>query len=201
MDGLELARRISAAPHLTSTGLVLLTSGPDVGQADARAAGIATSLTKPVQLSRLQAALQAVVAGDRQRPTTPSEPVQRGLGRVLVVEDAEINQLVATGILKHLGYTVDVADDGIHALDALARASYDAVFMDVQMPRMDGYQATSEIRRREAAGPRTPIIAMTASAIVGDRERCLAAGMDDYISKPITREAVANALNRWVPVR
>jgi CheY-like chemotaxis protein len=201
MDGLELARRISATPHLTSTGLVLLTSGPDVGQADARSAGIAACLTKPVQLSRLQAALQALVGGDRERPTTPSEPVHRGRGRVLVVEDGEINQLVATGILEHLGYTVELADDGVQALDALARASYDAVLMDVHMPRLDGYQATAEIRRREAAGPRTPIIAMTAGAIEGDRERCLEAGMDDYVSKPIDREAVAAALNRWVPVR
>jgi two-component system sensor histidine kinase/response regulator len=201
MDGLELARRISAAPHPISSGLLLLTSGPDVGQADARAAGIAACLTKPVHLSRLQAALQALVASGRERPATPSEPVHRGRGRVLVVEDGEINQLVATGILEHLGYTVDVADDGIQALDAHARASYDAVLMDVHMPRLDGYQATAEIRRREAGGPRTPIIAVTAGAIEGDRERCLAAGMDDYVSKPIAREAVAAALDRWVPVR
>ncbi|MCW2850730.1 MAG: ATP-binding region, ATPase domain protein [Nocardioides sp.] len=201
MDGLELARRISATPHLTSPGLVLLTSGPDVGQEEARAAGIAASLTKPVQLSRLQAALQALVGRDLEHPTTPSEPVHRGRGRVLVVEDGEINQLVATGILEHLGYTVELADDGIQALDALARASYDAVLMDVNMPRLDGYQATAEIRRREAAGPRTPIIAMTAGAIDGDRERCLEAGMDDYVSKPIDPEAIAAALNRWVPVR
>jgi two-component system sensor histidine kinase/response regulator len=201
MDGLELARRISATPHPISSGLVLLTSGPDVAQADARAAGIAVCLTKPVQLSRLQATLQTLVAGDPEHPTTPAGPVHPDRGRVLVVDDGEINQLVATGILEHLGYTVDVADDGIQALDALARASYDAVLMDVHMPRLDGYQATAEIRRREAAGPRTPIIAMTAGANEGDRERCLAAGMDDYVSKPVDREAVAAALNRWVPVR
>jgi CheY-like chemotaxis protein len=118
-----------------------------------------------------------------------------------VVEDDEINQLVATGILEHLGYTVDLADDGLEALDALERASYDAVLMDVHMPRLDGYQATAEIRRREAQGPRTPIIAMTAGAIAGDRERCLEAGMDDYVSKPIGKEAVAAALNRWAPAR
>jgi two-component system sensor histidine kinase/response regulator len=200
IDGLELARRISAVPHPTPTRLVLLTSGPDVAQADARAAGIAACLTKPVQLSRLQATLQTLVAGDPEHPTTPAEPDHPDRGRVLVVDDGEINQLVATGILEHLGYTVDVTD-GIQALDALARASYDAVLMDVHMPHLDGYQATAEIRRREAAGPRTPIIAMTAGANEGDRERCLAAGMDDYVSKPIDREAVAAALNRWVPVR
>jgi two-component system sensor histidine kinase/response regulator len=154
-----------------------------------------------VQLSRLQATLQTLVAGDPEPPTTAAEPDHPDRGRVLVVDDGEINQLVATGILEHLGYTVDVADDGIQALDALARASYDAVLMDVHMPRLDGYQATAEIRRREATGPRTPIIAMTAGANEGDRERCLEAGMDDYVSKPVDQESVAAALNRWVPVR
>ena len=201
MDGLELARRISASPELASTRVLLLTSGPEIGQADARSAGVAACLTKPVQLARLHTALQTLVAGARERPTTPSEPAGTCRGRVLVVEDNEINQLVATGILEHLGYAVDCADDGVEALEALERASYDAVFMDVQMPRLDGCQATGEIRRREAGGPRTPIIAMTAGAIEGDRERCLAAGMDDYVSKPISKEAVAAAINRWVPVR
>ena len=170
----------------------------DVGLGQARAAGISARLTKPVQLSRLQAALQGL-AGDRAHPAPPLEAAGTGRGRVLVVEDVEINQLVATGILEHLGYTVDLADDGLEALDALARTSYDAVLMDVHMPRLDGYQATAEIRRREGDGPRTPIIAMTAGAIAGDRERCLEAGMDDYVSKPIGKEAVAAALNRWAP--
>jgi two-component system sensor histidine kinase/response regulator len=199
MDGLELGRRISARSHPVCPRMVLLTSGPDVGLGQARAAGISASLTKPVQLSRLQAALQGLV-GDRAHPAPPPEAAT-GRGRVLVVEDVEINQLVATGILEHLGYTVDLADDGLEALDALARASYDAVLMDVHMPRLDGYQATAEIRRREGDGPRTPIIAMTAGAIAGDRERCLEAGMDDYVSKPIGKEAVAAALNRWAPAR
>ncbi|GAB6985286.1 response regulator [Nocardioides pyridinolyticus] len=201
MDGLELARRVSAAPDLASTGLVLLTSGPDVSQAEARAAGIAASLTKPVQLSRLRGTLEDLAGSTRVSPGTPAEPAGTHRGRVLVVEDDEINQLVATGVLEHLGYTVDCVGDGIEALDALERASYVAVLMDVQMPRLDGYQATAEIRRREAGGPRTPIIAMTAGAIAGDRERCLAAGMDDYVSKPISKEVVAAVINRWVPAR
>ena len=201
MDGLELARRISASPHLGSTRLVLLTSGPDIGKDEARAAGISATLTKPVHLSRLQAALQCLVGSTREHAATPAEAPSPCRGRVLVVEDGEINQLVATGILEHLGYIVDLADDGLEALDALDRASYDAVLMDVQMPRLDGYQATAEIRRREGDGLRTPIIAMTAGAIEGDRERCLDAGMDDYVSKPIDRETVAGALGRWVPAR
>jgi two-component system, sensor histidine kinase and response regulator len=121
--------------------------------------------------------------------------------RVLVVEDHEVNQALAVAILAKLGYRAEVADTGREAVEALARAAYGAVLMDCQLPVMDGYQATAEIRRREGDGPRTPIIAMTAGAIAGDRERCLEAGMDDYVSKPIGKEAVAAALNRWAPAR
>ena len=120
---------------------------------------------------------------------------------MLVVEDGEINQLVATGILESLGYHVTVADDGYQALDALERSTYDAVLMDVRMPNLDGYGATAEIRVREGDRRHTPIIAMTASAIEGDREQCLAAGMDDYIAKPIDRITVDGVLGRWVPAR
>ncbi len=120
---------------------------------------------------------------------------------MLVVEDGEINQLVATGILESLGYDVEIAGDGYEALDALARTTYDAVLMDVRMPNLDGYEATAEIRVREGDQRHTPIIAMTASAIEGDRERCLAAGMDDYLSKPVERAAVDAVLARWVPAR
>ncbi|MCW2775550.1 MAG: hybrid sensor histidine kinase/response regulator [Nocardioides sp.] len=199
MDGLDLARRISADAGLATTGLVLLTSGPDIGDAQARAAGISASLTKPVQLSRLQATLQGVVGNARQavRPPVAASPTRRG--RVLVVEDGEINQLVAAGILEHLGYRVDVVDGGVEALAAMRDATFDAVLMDVHMPGMDGYQATAEIRRIEGDARRTPIIAMTAGAVVGDAERCLAAGMDDYLSKPIDVAAVDAALGRWVP--
>jgi two-component system, sensor histidine kinase and response regulator len=199
MDGLELARRITADPAVPARPLVLLTSGPDVAQDEAREAGIATALTKPVALTRLRTTLAGLVTAPPAAPVAPVETRSSGKGRVLVVEDGEINQLVATGILESLGYSVSLADDGLAALDALARATYDAVLMDVQMPNMDGYQATAEIRGREAGLRHTPIIAMTASAIEGDRERCLAAGMDDYISKPVNRAAVDEVLSRWVP--
>ena len=204
MDGLELGRRISADPALARTPLVLLTSGPDVGQLEANAAGIAASLTKPVLLTRLRTVLRSIVAAT---PTAASAPVADSpvvashRGRVLIVEDGEINQLVATGILESLGYDVTVADDGYAALDALERSPYDAVLMDVRMPNLDGYGATAEIRRREGSRRHTPIIAMTASAIEGDREQCLAAGMDDYVSKPIDRVTVDGVLGRWVPAR
>jgi two-component system sensor histidine kinase/response regulator len=202
MDGLELARRISADPELSGICLVLLTSGPDVGHAEAQGAGIMASMTKPVLLTRLRTTLQGLVtAPARPRTPAPAAALPSGRGRVLVVEDGEINQLVATGILKHLGYAVDLAEDGLDALEALEGTTYDAVLMDVQMPGMDGFEATAEIRRREGTHLHTPIIAMTASAIEGDRERCLAAGMDDYVSKPIEPAVVAGVLARWVPAR
>jgi CheY-like chemotaxis protein len=101
-------------------------------------------------------------------------------------------------MLETLGYPVDVAADGSEALTALGRIRYAAVLMDCQMPGMDGYEATAEIRRREVEASRTPIIAMTASAMQSDRERCLGVGMDDYISKPMRLEAVADVLERWI---
>jgi PAS domain S-box-containing protein len=121
-----------------------------------------------------------------------------GRGVVLVAEDNDINQLVATALLAQLGYEADVAGDGRVALDLVSRRRYDAVLMDCQMPEMDGYAATAELRRREAGGPRTPVIALTAGARAEDRDRCLAAGMDDHLAKPLGPAALAEALNRWV---
>jgi CheY-like chemotaxis protein len=106
--------------------------------------------------------------------------------------------LVAQAIVEQLGFSADVAENGIEALESVARAAYSAVLMDCQMPEMDGYTATSRIRLREGSNRHTPVIAMTAAAMEGDRERCLKAGMDDYISKPIRPEDVEAALVRWV---
>src|SRR5262249_2013755 len=113
--------------------------------------------------------------------------------------DSSINQVVAAGILKKLGYRADVAGSGREALEALQRIPYAAVLMDCQMPEMDGFQTTAEIRRREGGGPRTPIIAMTAQVMRADRERCLAAGMDDHLSKPVRKDDLSTALGRWGP--
>ncbi|WP_243059246.1 response regulator [Nocardioides sp. SR21] len=202
MNGVELARRISADPDVAGTGLALLTSDSKVGPTEARRAGISATLTKPVHVSQLHTALLEVVSGVHEpRPERVVRPVSTGRGRVLVVEDGEINQIVAIGMLERLGYTVEVADDGVSGVAALARSTFDAVFMDVQMPGMDGYRATGEVRRMEGSTRHTPIIAMTAGAAEGERERCLAAGMDDYISKPIEMAAMEEALERWVPVR
>jgi two-component system, sensor histidine kinase and response regulator len=201
MNGVDLARLVTATPELSGTVMVLLTSSPAVGPTEATEAGFAAMLPKPVPQARLRSTLLEVAAPPPAPPAepAPAEPERApSRGRVLVVEDGDINQVVAEGVVRACGFDVDLADDGRAALEAMAARDYDLVFMDVQMPVMDGFEATREIRVREADGRRTPVIAMTASAIDGDRERCLEAGMDDYVSKPISKAAVAAALERWV---
>jgi PAS domain S-box-containing protein len=118
--------------------------------------------------------------------------------RILVVEDNVVNQMVALGLLESLGYAAETAGDGLHALQALDAGDFDAVLMDVQMPRMDGYAATREIRARAQGARRIPVIAMTAAAVEGERERCLAAGMDDFLTKPVDPAALAAVLTTWL---
>jgi CheY-like chemotaxis protein/HPt (histidine-containing phosphotransfer) domain-containing protein len=131
-------------------------------------------------------------------PLVPGPDADTSRGRLLLVEDNPINQLVATRMLVKLGYEVDVAENGQAALDATEMTAYDAVLMDCQMPEMDGYQATAAIRRREGGARHTPIIAMTAAAMEGDRDVCIAAGMDDYLAKPVRTELLVEVLDRWV---
>src|SRR3712207_1412453 len=131
---------------------------------------------------------------------TVREARSQSRGRVLVAEDNPTNQQVAVGILEMLGYHADVARDGLEALKILSKGSYAAVLMDVQMPEMDGYATTAEIRRREESeGRHVPIIAMTANALRGDREKALEAGMDDYVSKPVKSDELVEVLGRWIP--
>jgi CheY-like chemotaxis protein len=129
----------------------------------------------------------------RRRPDGAGE-----LGRLLVAEDNPVNQKVLARMLEQLGYRVDVAGDGAEALAALCQRRYDAVLMDCRMPGMDGYQATREIRRRERGNGHTVVIAITADAFPEDREKCLQAGMDDYVAKPVRRQDLARVLERWV---
>ena len=201
MDGLELAATISQDPQLAGVRMVLLTSGPDISAEQALRAGIVARLTKPVRVHDLRAALSEALADPADAPSARggARPRPAHRGHLLVVEDDETNQMVATGITRRLGFTIDIAGNGREALDALARRRYDAVLMDCQMPVLDGYDATRELRAREGDGPRTPVIAMTASAVMGDRERCLAAGMDDYLSKPFDPSGLDAVLTRWVP--
>ena len=206
MDGLTLARAIKGMGALDALRLVLLTSFGQRGHgAEAARIGISAYLTKPVDEGDLYDCLAEVLGGDR-RSTVPHlvtrhslrEARQPAAAHLLVAEDNEVNQKVAVRILEKLGYSVEVAEDGHEAVEACGRARYDAVLMDVQMPGMDGYEATRLIREREAGGRRTPIVAMTANAMKGDREKCLDAGMDDYVSKPVTPAELEAVLGRWV---
>lgn len=138
-------------------------------------------------------------SGQTGAGSAPRE-VRLGPARILLVEDSVVNQKVALSMLRRFGCRADIAGDGAEALDRLAETSYDLVLMDGQMPRMDGFTATRLLREREE-GEHIPVVAMTAHAMQGDRERCLAAGMDDYLSKPVDREALAAILSRWIPGR
>jgi len=211
MDGMELVSRIKADPLVSSARLLLLTSvGVRGERAESLRAGIEAYLVKPVRQSELHDALATVMAtpeedtygGEKRLVTSHSLREARAtLPRVLVVEDNPVNQLVARKMLEKLGCGVDVAADGVEALSS--KGPYSVVFMDVQMPNMDGYEATAEIRRRESEkgrGP-VPIVAMTANAMEGDREEALGAGMNDYLSKPVTSEALEAVLKRWLPKR
>ena len=185
--------------------VVMLTSLGDAGlAAEARRAGVAACLDKPVRQSELYDALARAVAGGgsgiHRAVPHPTVSNRRLAGRVLVAEDNPVNQQVAVAQLARLGLHVELAGDGNAALAALERANYDLVLMDCQMPELDGYAATRELRRREAqrGGRRLPVVAMTANAVIGDREMCLAAGMDDYLSKPVRAEALGEVLSRWL---
>ena len=197
VDGIELARRIHADARFASLPLVMLTSISEPEQAaEAMRAGMAAHLTKPVRQSQLFECLAAVVAP----PIPPAEPsASTRPPAVLIVEDNPVNQRVARSQLSRLGCQVEVAANGVEAVAAFERATFDVIFMDCQMPEMDGYQATREIRRRER-GRRTPIIALTANAMPGDRERCIDAGMDDYLAKPANATDLRRVLHLWTGV-
>jgi PAS domain S-box-containing protein len=206
MDGLTLARAIKGIGALEELRLVLLTSFGQRGHgAEAARIGISAYLTKPVDEGDLYDCLAEVLGGDGRSPVAHlvtrhslREAREPAAAHLLVAEDNEVNQKVAVRILEKLGYTVEVAENGREAVEACGRVRYDAVLMDVQMPGMDGYEATRLIREREAGGPRTPIVAMTANAMKGDREKCIDAGMDDYVSKPVTPAELQAVLARRV---
>ena len=206
MDGIELARAIRADPAIAGTRLVLLTSSARRGDARiAREAGIEAFLTKPVRVSALYDCLATLLG--RPVSDAPAALITRhtltevsGASRahLLVVDDNPVNQRVAVKMLEKMGHRVDVAGNGLEAVDAVTRIAYAAVLMDCQMPQMDGFEATMEIRRLEPVGRHTPIIAMTAGAMVGDEEKCLAAGMDAYVAKPVKAEVLEAMLRQWV---
>jgi PAS domain S-box-containing protein len=202
LDGIVLASVIKADPHLASMRLILLTF---LGQRieDVQHIGFSGYLTKPLRQSHLYDCL--IAATGRQATTAvQASTLQRSADndalprKVLVVEDNIVNQRVAMRMLEKHGCRVDVVANGREALDATASIAYDCIFMDCQMPEMDGFEATTLIRQREMqTGQHVPIIAMTANAMHGDREQCLEAGMDDYVSKPVKSAELLVVLQRW----
>ncbi|PTT61999.1 hybrid sensor histidine kinase/response regulator, partial [Arthrobacter sp. HMWF013] len=219
-DGLELARTIKADPKLADIELIMLTSTMQVNGASITDAGVREWLMKPVRssefynrLMRLMSARELHTLGEpaphgashaasgAAREPAPGDlsPEDASRGHILVVEDNEVNQLVARATVTKFGYSVDVVADGAEAVAATAGTLYDAVLMDCHMPVMDGFEATRIIRTRDGMHSRLPIIAMTAGALDGDRERCLAAGMDDYLAKPVDAAELEATLARWVP--
>jgi signal transduction histidine kinase/CheY-like chemotaxis protein len=208
-NGLELARAIGDAPimHL-SLPVIMLTSVGWHRDLDTKQMGIAAFLTKPVRRARLLQTLQTAVGqlhalsvdkmsvGSESTHIVPAK--RRSVAHVLVVEDNIVNQQLARRLIEKLGDKVDVASNGREALAALRVRSYDLVLMDCEMPVLNGFQATLEIRRGAVPGRhKTPIVATTANAMNGDRERCLEAGMDDYLTKPLRLDELAGAIERW----
>ena len=201
MDGRQLAEAVAADPRLDRLRIVMLTSA--VTSRSGASERVAACLTKPVRQAELVKTLATVLASDakvpehRPEPSTAPRPAPRA-ARVLVAEDNTVNQKVAAAMLKRLGYSVDVVANGKEAVQAMEQVPYAAVLMDCQMPEMNGYEASTEIRRREAPDQHVPIVALTASAVKGDEERCLAAGMDAYVTKPVTVDALGAVLDGLV---
>ena len=203
MDGGALAAAIRDRPAISATRLILLTSMGQV--ASAEELHVDGALTKPVNQSQLHDAIATILARTpataAPAPAATAEPERLGtrLGagaHVLVAEDNAVNRLLAVRLLERLGCSVDVATNGAEALEMSAASDYGAIFMDCQMPVLDGYEATARIREREAGGGHVRIVAMTANTMEGDRERCIAAGMDDYLPKPLRVEDLEIALGR-----
>lgn len=207
MDGLMLAQLIKTDPAIADTRLLVMSSIGSRGEVGADSAPIEAWLTKPVKQSQLYDSLAALmttdlaVVGHPGSATQAEDPLRemRRPFRVLIAEDNLINQSVASHQLRKLGYTPRVVASGAEALEALAGAQYPLVLMDCMMSGMDGFAATAELRRREAgSGRHTIVVAMTANAMEGDREKCLAAGMDDYLGKPVQLEELTAILDHWL---
>jgi two-component system sensor histidine kinase/response regulator len=210
-DGEMLGRAIKNDPRLADTALIMMTSGGVRGDASRlEKVGFSAYLVKPVRQSQLYDCLAVVLGQAEHRAAqgqngglitrhTLAEQAKRRT-RLLLAEDNIVNQKVALKTLEKLGYRADVVGSGLEAVVALQSKRYDLVLMDVQMPEMDGIEATRRIRdpRTGVLNPDTPIVALTAHAMAGDQQRCLEAGMNDYLAKPIRPEEVAAVLSRWI---
>jgi len=203
MDGIELAQRIRAGGN--TLPLVLFSS---LGRREAQDSLFAATLAKPLRQSQLFDTLVTLLAQDMPRRPAATAPAKDGIDstlgqrhplRILLAEDNVVNQKLALRLLQRMGYRADVAGNGIEVIESIERQPYDLVLMDVQMPEMDGLEATRRITSRWPARDRPRIVAMTANAMAGDREQCLAAGMDDYVTKPIRVDELVAALGRIKP--
>jgi two-component system sensor histidine kinase/response regulator len=219
-DGLALAREIKADPRIARTVLVVMTSlGHRLDAVTLEAAGIAAQFAKPVKQSQLFTSVLHLLSGERERAAAPRAATEErtlvspgasspsgaregedAMPRVVLAEDNEDNRRLAGIMLRRLGCHVEAVTTGQAVLEALGRAAWDLVFMDCQMPEMDGYEATRAIREHEReSGAHIPIIALTASALKGSREKCLDAGMDDHVTKPFKIKSLEEILRRWLP--
>jgi two-component system sensor histidine kinase/response regulator len=206
VDGLTLARRVLEAEHGRKPVIVLLTSQNEDSLPEEAALFVDGFMQKPVRADDLAQCIGRLLSSEAPKHQSSKRKLNvssvRGPAddrRVLVVEDNPINQEVMTEILRELGYDADIADNGQRALELLEQRAYPLILMDCQMPVLDGYQTTAEIRQREGGERRVPIIACTAHALAEERAKVLAAGMDDYVSKPVSQQALADALERWWP--
>jgi CheY-like chemotaxis protein len=211
MDGLALCRAIVADPLLQKTKLVLITAH-DAGEIrrEAMRIGVAAYLAKPIRQSQLFNCLAVIAeatvrAEEDQAPPAlvlqSAIPTLKSNGKpILLAEDNSTNQILAVAQLKKLGFVADVVSNGRDAVDAFSTREYALILMDCHMPVMDGYESTAVIRKLEQSKERkTPIVAMTANAMEGDRERCLSRGMDDYLPKPVRLESLRECIDRWLP--
>jgi len=212
MDGEELVQKIVADPDISETPMMMLTSAPAAGDGHKFSElGVAAYLSKPIKQIQLYTALALVIGSNHTRAHKTDRPlitkhtvreVSRSSVRILLAEDNPVNQAVAVGMLKKLGYACDVAPDGRAAVEAVLGNPPALVFMDCQMPILSGYEATAEIRKAEKdlGTKHVTIVAMTANAMEGDREKYLEAGMDDYLAKPIRLDPLKEILARHLTV-
>lgn len=199
MDGIQLARSITDSSYACEQKMMMLTSSLlELDEAELLQLGVLTSITKPARQEILYEAILNIVG--RQTRIDSQVPTDKlGMIKILLTEDNPINQEVASIMLESMGCEVEVAENGSEAISALEKDTYDLVFMDCQMPVMDGFEATRTIRK-QSKYQNLPVVALTANAMEGDRELCLASGMDDYLSKPINQNELLRTVNRWVPM-
>jgi CheY-like chemotaxis protein len=203
MDGIEVIERIRANARLASATIMMFTSDDQSASATrCRQMGVQAYLIKPIKPAELLAGIRKVLGQDETPSRAPARAEPRQGERrlsVLIAEDNHVNQRLAVALIEKLGHCATLAANGLETIAKWKEGGFDLILMDVQMPEIDGFEATRRIRIHEAgSGARTPIIAMTAHAMTGDRERCIEEGMDDYISKPVRREAIEAAIARIV---